>query len=407
MQVIEGNALITLVDRCRRGHLLKDVGVEGKRLRWQAIQHAMLNSWAYRTSENDQKQQTHWEHLGVSANSGTPKWMVYNGKPYWNGWFGGTIIFGNTHFKFNNKTCSFDSSVSSLKLHAQSCEKQFLNSRSNWQVTSPDQRGCFEIHAAKTKQVVVSYKWLLPWQVQVSCCNFLNAAPTTEKNVSLQQSNPLKFLKKKDFPVWQSDFPIYDGPIGVEDLLEDPISQQNELMETPLLHTWTTLSNFQFFHSPKGKPKKLSYPMSKCGGFGAPNQLPRNGRCPNSHNRFAQEDVNHRWQSSIQCCCCLSPRYTWLIFEGGLRMISDVSNGICLKSILCAQSIYYYVATYCTLPKFNYLSIKVATYTPQTQLTSILICWPSKLGVKSFQLRAMWATTYLYLRKCFQHGLQN
>ena len=26
-----------------------------------------------------------------------PKWMVYNGKPYWNGWFGGTTIFGNIH----------------------------------------------------------------------------------------------------------------------------------------------------------------------------------------------------------------------------------------------------------------------------------------------------------------------
>ena len=26
-----------------------------------------------------------------------PKWLVYNGKPYWNGWFGGTIIFGNPH----------------------------------------------------------------------------------------------------------------------------------------------------------------------------------------------------------------------------------------------------------------------------------------------------------------------
>ena len=36
-------------------------------------------------------------HLGVSKNRGTPKWMVYNGKPYQNGWFGGTIIFGNTH----------------------------------------------------------------------------------------------------------------------------------------------------------------------------------------------------------------------------------------------------------------------------------------------------------------------
>ena len=28
---------------------------------------------------------------------GTPKWMVYNGKPYSNGWFGGTPIFGNIH----------------------------------------------------------------------------------------------------------------------------------------------------------------------------------------------------------------------------------------------------------------------------------------------------------------------
>ena len=33
--------------------------------------------------------------MGVSKNSGTPKWMVYNGKPYQNGWFGGTPIFRN------------------------------------------------------------------------------------------------------------------------------------------------------------------------------------------------------------------------------------------------------------------------------------------------------------------------
>ena len=31
-------------------------------------------------------------YMGVSKNSGTPKWMVYNGKPYENGWFGGTTI---------------------------------------------------------------------------------------------------------------------------------------------------------------------------------------------------------------------------------------------------------------------------------------------------------------------------
>ncbi len=40
-------------------------------------------------------------NLDVSKNRGTPKWMVYNGKTYEIGWFGGTIIFGNTHFKFN------------------------------------------------------------------------------------------------------------------------------------------------------------------------------------------------------------------------------------------------------------------------------------------------------------------
>ena len=33
-------------------------------------------------------------YMGVSKNRGfPPKWMVYNGKPYKNGWFGGTIIF--------------------------------------------------------------------------------------------------------------------------------------------------------------------------------------------------------------------------------------------------------------------------------------------------------------------------
>ena len=38
--------------------------------------------------------------LGVSKNRGTPKWMVYNGKPYQNGWFGGTTIFGNTQLSW-------------------------------------------------------------------------------------------------------------------------------------------------------------------------------------------------------------------------------------------------------------------------------------------------------------------
>ena len=38
--------------------------------------------------------------MGVSKNRGTPKWMVYNGKPYWNGWFWGTTILGNPHILF-------------------------------------------------------------------------------------------------------------------------------------------------------------------------------------------------------------------------------------------------------------------------------------------------------------------
>ena len=33
------------------------------------------------------------EHMDVSENGGTPKWMVYHGKPYWNG-----IIWGYHYF---------------------------------------------------------------------------------------------------------------------------------------------------------------------------------------------------------------------------------------------------------------------------------------------------------------------
>ena len=38
--------------------------------------------------------------MGVSNNRGTPKWMVCNGKPFKNGWLGGTTIFGNIHLGF-------------------------------------------------------------------------------------------------------------------------------------------------------------------------------------------------------------------------------------------------------------------------------------------------------------------
>ena len=39
------------------------------------------------------------QQFGCSKNRGTPKWMVCNGKPYSNLWFGGTTILGNPHFK--------------------------------------------------------------------------------------------------------------------------------------------------------------------------------------------------------------------------------------------------------------------------------------------------------------------
>ena len=31
-----------------------------------------------------------------------PKWMVYKGKPYYNWWFGGTTILGNTHMELGS-----------------------------------------------------------------------------------------------------------------------------------------------------------------------------------------------------------------------------------------------------------------------------------------------------------------
>ena len=41
-------------------------------------------------------------HLDVSENRGIPKWMVYNGKPYQNGWFGGKkpYFWFNTHLDY-------------------------------------------------------------------------------------------------------------------------------------------------------------------------------------------------------------------------------------------------------------------------------------------------------------------
>ena len=61
-------------------------------------------------------------YVGVSENSGTPKWMVYKGKPYQNGWFGGATIFGNTHVNDLWWPCSmFWSFITSSE-----CGKEFL-----------------------------------------------------------------------------------------------------------------------------------------------------------------------------------------------------------------------------------------------------------------------------------------
>ena len=47
----------------------------------------------------------HLNFMYVSKNRGTPKWMVYNGKPYQNGWLGGTTIFGNIHIVAKTPFC--------------------------------------------------------------------------------------------------------------------------------------------------------------------------------------------------------------------------------------------------------------------------------------------------------------
>ena len=41
----------------------------------------------------------------VSIHGGTQKWMVYNGKSYWDGWFGGNPILGNLHIYIYTYIC--------------------------------------------------------------------------------------------------------------------------------------------------------------------------------------------------------------------------------------------------------------------------------------------------------------
>ena len=69
--------------------------------------------------------------MGVSKNRGAPKWMIYNGNPYWNGWFGGTTIFGSTHMMF----CLHKSLMIPLKepyMAPYSYKKQFIHWRGSF-----------------------------------------------------------------------------------------------------------------------------------------------------------------------------------------------------------------------------------------------------------------------------------
>ena len=65
-------------------------GPEGRSVRWKW--------WGWwEAGKMLQQVNCTFQYMGVSKNRGIPKWMVYNGKPYENWWFGGTLIFGNTH----------------------------------------------------------------------------------------------------------------------------------------------------------------------------------------------------------------------------------------------------------------------------------------------------------------------
>ena len=83
-----------------------------------------------------------FSYMSVSKNRGTPKWMVYNGKPYYNGWFGGTIILGNIHI-FSTASCNHESiwftTGSGLPLAFKASKwwtPKFLSISSSWGVFS-------------------------------------------------------------------------------------------------------------------------------------------------------------------------------------------------------------------------------------------------------------------------------
>ena len=71
-------------------------------LRWKfpiVVPMSRWKAWPGIPSPNLKTQMLHGTGIWMFPKIGAKptKWMVYNGKPYYNGWFGGTIIFGNTH----------------------------------------------------------------------------------------------------------------------------------------------------------------------------------------------------------------------------------------------------------------------------------------------------------------------
>ena len=68
-------------------------------------------------------------YMSVSENTGTPKCMVYNGKPYQNGWFGGTPILGNIHIGLTTSTGSDGSESESFSFNQPGDAIQELHSK--------------------------------------------------------------------------------------------------------------------------------------------------------------------------------------------------------------------------------------------------------------------------------------
>ena len=99
----------SLNDKTAAPFVCMDRDMFGEEERCTKTRNSPGKTWyqALQTSERLRKSVIFYTcYMDVSENRGTPKRMVYNGKPYWNGWFGGTTIFGNTHIIKNILTVS-------------------------------------------------------------------------------------------------------------------------------------------------------------------------------------------------------------------------------------------------------------------------------------------------------------